>query len=73
MKKLAILVLLTLALTGCKQQEWTSTTTNYVGALPPGVKRFIDDDAGVVCYTYRNTYDSAGISCLPLSETKLGR
>ena len=31
--------------------------------------RFVDDEAGVVCYLYRDI----GITCLPLSETRLAQ
>ena len=31
------------------------------------VNRYVDKEAGVVCWTHR------GISCLPISETKLDR
>lgn len=33
------------------------------------VKRYIDDDAGVVCWTYV----PGGIDCMPISDTGLGR
>jgi len=32
------------------------------------VKRFIDKEAGAVCWVW---YKTGGISCLPISETKL--
>lgn len=33
------------------------------------VDRFVDDEAGVVCYLYY----SQGIHCLPLTQTRLAR
>lgn len=34
--------------------------------------RFIDREAGVVCYKYGSpSYDEAGISCLPIDQTDL--
>ena len=32
-----------------------------------GLDRFVDDEAGVVCYTYWNR----AVSCIPISQTKL--
>jgi len=37
------------------------------GGEADGLSRFIDDEAGVVCYTYWNR----AVSCLPISQTKL--
>lgn len=38
--------------------------------MPYGVSRFIDEEAGVVCWTVKS-YHERGISCLPISETNL--
>ena len=38
--------------------------------LNPSVSRFMDLEAGVVCWIYSAAYQG-GISCLPISETKL--
>lgn len=38
----------------------------------PGLSRFTDEDAGVVCYVYYYS-GGGGIDCLPISETKLER
>ena len=37
-------------------------------SIPRFIERFIDDEAGVVCWRYKN---NGGISCLPISDTKL--
>lgn len=38
------------------------------------IYRFIDDEAGVVCYIIEGEEsDGLGISCLPLSETNLAQ
>lgn len=37
-----------------------------------GWSRFVDDEAGVVCWWYKSGY-GGGLSCLPLSETNLER
>ena len=34
------------------------------------VVRFIDEEAGVVCYLFKG-YKTGGLSCLPLSQTAL--
>lgn len=34
------------------------------------VRRYVDVEAGVVCWTYKSGY-AGGISCLPLSQTRL--
>ena len=36
----------------------------------PSANRFIDHEAGVVCWVYRGGF-GGGISCLPLDETSL--
>ena len=46
-------------------REATSTTRTH-----PDVERFIDRDAGVVCWVYRG-YKKGGIHCLPLEQTRL--
>lgn len=33
-----------------------------------GIDRYVDEEAGVVCYGYYNN----GISCLPINQTRLG-
>lgn len=37
-----------------------------------GVTRFVDKEAGVVCWKYYLGGAGGGISCLPLKDTKLG-
>lgn len=60
---LAVLLLLIL-LAGCAPTEaYTMQTMGYYG-----VQRFVDEEAGVVCWVTLNRY---GLSCLPLSETAL--
>jgi len=39
--------------------------------LPVTVERYIDREAGVVCYRYKS-FDAGGISCLPIKDTLLG-
>lgn len=50
--------------------------SNVISTAPvDGFRRFIDYEAGVVCYVYDNKPDSyagkAGIACLLITETKL--
>ena len=35
-----------------------------------GISRWVDEEAGVVCWVYSGFY-KGGISCLPLSDTRL--
>lgn len=39
-----------------------------------GIHRFVDEEAGVVCYTYKDgegAGQGSGLSCMPLNETDL--
>jgi len=39
-----------------------------------GIHRFVDDEAGVVCYTYKDgegAGQGSGLSCMPLNQTDL--
>ena len=45
---------------------WPAETTD---GLPCAVVRFIDDEAGIVCWRYTN--NPGGLSCLPLADTRL--
>lgn len=45
-----------------------SGSTSYSG----GVERFVDREAGVVCYIFIGS-EKGGIDCLPISETLLKR
>lgn len=42
--------------------------TGEDNGLPSGVTRFVDQEAGVVCWVY-----SDQMSCLPVEETRLDR
>ena len=44
------------------------TEVTQPDSIPRFIERFIDDEAGVVCWRYKN---NGGISCLPISDTKL--
>lgn len=65
-----ILVLLIASLgigmVGCISQD----TEDARPELPSTVTRFVDEEAGVVCWMQTRVY-SGGIGCLPLSETNL--
>lgn len=37
------------------------------------VERFIDKEAGAVCWVYRPAWEAGGISCLPLDQTNLSQ
>lgn len=74
MKRLLLIALATLALSGCggiepdaQPQEQTYENMNLQHTrYSSSLARFIDTEAGIVCYTW-----SRGIDCLPISETKL--
>lgn len=59
MKRIIMIVLMSLMLSGCMPEPGFPDTKVVYGS------RFIDEEAGVVCYIY------SGISCLPISETLL--
>lgn len=42
------------------------------GSVGHGISRYVDNEAGVVCWVY-DGFKSAGIDCLPIGETGLGR
>jgi hypothetical protein len=54
------------------QQAAPSVEPPTESGLPPRFNRFIDEEAGVVCWC---VYDGTigGLSCLSLSSTKLGQ
>ena len=66
MKKLVLLVVclvVILCLSGCG-----SPSGDYTGN---SVERYIDKEAGVVCWVYTAPY-RGGLDCMPLNETLLG-
>ena len=60
---LVVLLLVVLGLSGCG-----SASGDYTGS---GVQRYIDNEAGVVCWVYTAPY-RGGLDCMPLNETLLG-
>jgi hypothetical protein len=74
MKKIIMMILVLITLVGCASYPTESPIRDVPNddikifdSLSNGVFRFIDKEAGVVCWTvYQN-----GISCLPIGETKL--
>lgn len=72
MKKLFISILVIISLSGCISVKPIENTDNknktleYSSFTGFTIGRFIDREAGVVCYT-----GIESISCLPISETKL--
>lgn len=80
---LLVAVVLLAGLAGCGTTE-DSTQSNSVGnnsmtqvtgEVPSdGTHRFIDEEAGTVCYIHNDDLGSGGaggMSCLPLNETSL--
>lgn len=71
MKYLALLVLLVLVACGASAEaQVLSPEDPPFTDIGNGVARFIDDEAGVVCWMF---YSKGTLSCLPLSETKLDK
>ena len=82
MKRAIFVALLLLLLAACtpqvleeEPQAVASQAPDVVWVLTDasaryGAYRFIDHQAGVVCWVYAN-YGKGGISCLPLIETRL--
>ncbi|UBF19628.1 hypothetical protein HRTV-10_gp44 [Halorubrum tailed virus 10] len=76
---LALAVVSTIALAGCvaEQPEESpikadaSDATEVYEDNQKSVDRFIDREAGVVCYA-SVAYDGGGLSCVPISETNFG-
>ena len=50
-----------------RRSEYTEAT-----GLPPGVERFVDTEAGVVCWRGGGNSFGATMSCLPIERTRLG-
>ena len=42
-----------------------------INRFPTGITRYVDEPAGVVCWVFIQE-GKGGISCLPISETKMG-
>ena len=73
MKWFALFALLAVLLAGCglegTAEEGTVSGSIY---LSSSVSRFMDTEAGVVCWVYRDVmYNTGGLSCLPIGQTKL--
>lgn len=65
----AFLLAVLLLLAGCGSPPGSSVDGKSLGRIQgAGISRFIDDEAGVVCWVYYY-----GISCLSISQTRLDR
>jgi len=63
---LVVCASLAIITTGCEPAR-TNDDITYLDEAP-GIRRFIDKEAGVVCWLYQGY----GISCLPISVTNFG-
>lgn len=77
-KLLMVAVVLLAALSGCTgdgAEESDSSTVETTESIPDDVTRFVDEEAGVVCYQFHaapgSRASSGGIACVPITETKL--
>ena len=66
-----IMALVTVALASCAGARVETPQVAFT-KITSRVERFVDVEAGVVCWLYRGGY-AGGLSCLPLSETTLVR
>lgn len=68
----AVVVIVLAVFTACKPpQEYTASDPISISNK---VDRFIDEEAGVVCWVYyQSSIEKAGggLSCMPISETNL--
>lgn len=72
--RLCLLLFVFAFLSACQTLEPVGTIESNEGTkeyVYTSVQRFIDKEAGVVCYLY-SSIQKGGISCLPLSDTLLG-
>lgn len=72
MKKILALSLLIL-LVGCTSTpEKLETDTTIFNLHRGDVERFVDDEAGVICYVWATWGSSRGsMDCIPVSDTRL--
>jgi hypothetical protein len=70
---LAVAILCSGLLIACSYSE-EPVAGSVVDGLPIDIYRYIDREAGVVCYKYDSAkYQQGGLSCLPLDQTRLGK
>lgn len=78
MRKMLVLSLLVL-LIGCGSAEPCAipenmqTGTDLFDLHWGDIERFVDDEAGVVCYVFTFTASTGSIDCMPISDTRLDR
>ena len=68
MKGLLLWLVIALLLVSCESLNPDEPERIAVGS---DITRFIDEEAGVVCWIYTG-YNKGGISCLPIKDTALG-
>lgn len=70
MKRLIVLVVILLTVSGCAIAQPVKSATDPTTGLPYSIQRHVDREAQVVCWVYSGGY-AGGLSCLPLAETAL--
>jgi len=74
-----ILLILVSICSGCGPQDATRVSIDNVVTTTYSIKRgdierFVDDEAGVVCYVQTGNRSTSGsIDCLPISDTRLDK
>lgn len=74
MKKKIILILVVMfLLVSCGPADLDPVGVSIESNSYDAVNRVVDDEAGVVCYTFDSGSYAGGISCIPISQTRLVR
>lgn len=68
----AALVLISVVLASCANTDKGKDNDNY--NVSSHVYRYVDEDAGVVCWVFWSApaSNNGSVSCMPISETMLG-
>lgn len=70
MKRRALLTAFLTALAGCAATEGSSVSGTNIN---DNVTRFVDEEAGVVIYTFDRDGYASGMTAIPIEDTDLAR